>query len=184
MTRPHIADPHIANKVAAGREADIRPCVGATYCLDRIYEGHEALCIHNPATGRERTIPHVIGRSEGPTKKVVIVGAGPAGWKRPGSPASAAMTSCCSRRPMNRAARSGSPPGCRVRRELIGIVDWRAEQCAKLGVDMRFNTYAEAADVLAETPTWCWSPLAGCRTPISSTVRIWWSVPGTSCPVT
>ncbi|MCB1490534.1 MAG: N-methylproline demethylase, partial [Rhodobiaceae bacterium] len=30
MTRAHLADPHIVNKVAAGREAAIRPCVGAT----------------------------------------------------------------------------------------------------------------------------------------------------------
>ncbi|MDH5558359.1 MAG: N-methylproline demethylase, partial [Alphaproteobacteria bacterium] len=38
------------------------------------------------------------------------------------------------------------------RAELIGIVDWRVERCAALGVDMRFNVYAEAADVLAEQP--------------------------------
>ena len=152
MTRPHIADPHIANKVAAGREADIRPCVGATYCLDRIYEGHEALCIHNPATGRERTIPHVIGRSEGPAKKVVIVGAGPAGLE--------AARVAGERGHDVVLVEAADEPGGQVRlaaqvprrRELIGIVDWRAEQCAKLGVDMRFNTYAEAADVLAETP--------------------------------
>src|SRR3546814_5026112 len=53
MTRAHLADPHIVNKIAAGREQEIRPCVGATYCLDRLYEGHEALCIHNPATRSE-----------------------------------------------------------------------------------------------------------------------------------
>ena len=57
MTRAHIADPHIVRKITEGREGEIRPCVGATYCLDRIYEGHEALCIHNPATGREATMP-------------------------------------------------------------------------------------------------------------------------------
>src|SRR6185369_752087 len=79
MTRPHIADPHIVRKVMAGEEHRIRPCVGATYCLDRIYEGGEALCIHNAATGREATIPHVIARSDGPLKKVVVVGAGAAG---------------------------------------------------------------------------------------------------------
>ena len=66
MTRAHLADPHIARKVAEGREQEIRPCVGATYCLDRIYEGRDALCIHNPATGREATMPHVIARGDGP----------------------------------------------------------------------------------------------------------------------
>jgi 2,4-dienoyl-CoA reductase-like NADH-dependent reductase (Old Yellow Enzyme family) len=38
MTRAHLADPHIARMVAEGREEEIRPCVGATYCLDRIYD--------------------------------------------------------------------------------------------------------------------------------------------------
>ncbi|RUV99277.1 N-methylproline demethylase, partial [Mesorhizobium sp. M1A.F.Ca.IN.022.05.2.1] len=79
MTRAHIADPHIIRKVMEGREHEIRPCVGATYCLDRIYEGGEALCVHNAATGREATIPHVIAKSEGPKRRVVVVGAGAGG---------------------------------------------------------------------------------------------------------
>jgi N-methyl-L-proline demethylase len=41
MTRAHLADPHIARKVRAGQENLIRPCVGATYCLDRLYEGRD-----------------------------------------------------------------------------------------------------------------------------------------------
>jgi NADH:flavin oxidoreductase / NADH oxidase family len=71
MTRAHLADPHIALKVAEGREAEIRPCVGMGYCIDSIYSG-QAVCIHNPATGREETIPHVIARSDGPKKKVIV----------------------------------------------------------------------------------------------------------------
>ena len=51
-------------KIVEGREADIRPCVGATYCLDRIYEGGEALCFHNAASGRELTMPHEIRPAE------------------------------------------------------------------------------------------------------------------------
>jgi 2,4-dienoyl-CoA reductase-like NADH-dependent reductase (Old Yellow Enzyme family) len=31
MTRAHMADPHIVQKIIEGREHDIRPCVGATY---------------------------------------------------------------------------------------------------------------------------------------------------------
>ena len=67
MTRAHMADPHIVKKVIAGLEARIRPCVGATYCpLDRIYEGNEALCIHNPRRAARATVPHVVSRSNGP----------------------------------------------------------------------------------------------------------------------
>jgi NADPH-dependent 2,4-dienoyl-CoA reductase/sulfur reductase-like enzyme len=38
------------------------------------------------------------------------------------------------------------------RRDLIGIVDWRMEQLAALGAELRFSSYAEAADVRAEQP--------------------------------
>jgi NADPH-dependent 2,4-dienoyl-CoA reductase/sulfur reductase-like enzyme len=38
------------------------------------------------------------------------------------------------------------------RREIIGIADWRAEQCERLGVTMKFNTYAEADDVRGLNP--------------------------------
>ena len=42
MTRAHMADPHLIRKLIAGEEARIRPCVGANYCLDRIYQGGAA----------------------------------------------------------------------------------------------------------------------------------------------
>jgi NADPH-dependent 2,4-dienoyl-CoA reductase/sulfur reductase-like enzyme len=38
------------------------------------------------------------------------------------------------------------------RREMIGIIDWRMAQCAAREVEFRFNTWAEAGDVLALAP--------------------------------
>jgi len=38
------------------------------------------------------------------------------------------------------------------RRELVGIVDWRVSELARMGVELRFNTYAGADDVLALEP--------------------------------
>ncbi len=70
MTRAHMADPHIVRKIIEGREDDIRPCVGATYCLDRIYAAGEALCIHNAATGRELSMPHEIAPAARPASEL------------------------------------------------------------------------------------------------------------------
>src|SRR5262249_43736651 len=39
MTRAQIADPHMANKAREGRLEEIRSCVGANYCIDRLYFG-------------------------------------------------------------------------------------------------------------------------------------------------
>src|SRR5262249_36007425 len=36
MTRAQIADPHMVRKLIERRESDIRPCVGANYCISRI----------------------------------------------------------------------------------------------------------------------------------------------------
>ena len=151
MTRAHMADPHIVRKIIEGREDDIRPCVGATYCLDRIYQGGMALCIHNPSTGREATQPHQIEKAA-VRKKVVVVGAGPAGLE--------AARVAGERGHRVVVFEVADKPGGQVRltaqskrrAEMIGIIDWRLAQCQRLGVEFRFNTWAEAGDVLAESP--------------------------------
>ncbi|MBX3576397.1 MAG: NADH:flavin oxidoreductase [Rhizobiaceae bacterium] len=152
MTRAHLAEPHIVRKVMAGEEHRIRPCVGATYCLDRIYEGGEALCIHNAATGREATIPHVIRPTDGPKRRVVIVGAGPAGLEaaRVSAERGHAVTV------LEASAHAGGQIRLATqnprRRELIGIVDWRLAELDRLGVEVRYDVWAEAADVQALGP--------------------------------
>ncbi|MBY6142271.1 NADH:flavin oxidoreductase [Leisingera daeponensis] len=151
MTRAHMADPHIVKKIMEGREDDIRPCVGATYCLDRIYQAGEALCIHNAATGRELTMPHLITPAE-TRRKVVIVGAGPGGLE--------AARVAADRGHDVTVLEAAAEPGGQVlltaqnprRAEMIGIIDWRMAQCAARDVAFRFNTWAEAEDVQALGP--------------------------------
>ena len=152
MTRAHMADPHIVAKIMRGEESRIRPCVGAGYCIDRIYQGGEALCLHNPATGREETMPHVVPKTTGAKKKIVIVGAGPAGLE-------AARVSAHRGHKVVLFEAADKPGGqillaakLQRRREIVGIAEWLAGEVETLGVDCRFNTYAEAPDVLAEEP--------------------------------
>ncbi len=152
MTRALLADPHLARKVRDGEEHNIRPCVGATYCLDRIYDGHEALCIHNPATGREATMPHVVPRAEGPPRRVVVVGAGPAGLEAARVSAERGHDVVLFEATHNAGGQVLLATRAPRRRELIGIVEWRLAQLERPRVEIRFGTYATEDEVLAEAP--------------------------------
>lgn len=151
MTRGHLADPHIVTKIKEKREEDIRPCVGATYCLDRIYQGEEALCIHNAATGRELKFPNIISPST-VKKKIVVVGAGPAGLE--------AARIAGERGHEVIVFEAARDPGGQIRlcakserrRDMLGIIDWRMQQCAKKNVKFNFNVVAESQDVIGEKP--------------------------------
>ncbi len=142
MTRAQMAEPHLVRKIELGVEHTIRPCVGATYCLDRIYQAGEALCIHNAATGRELTMPHVIPPAPR-RRRVVIVGGGPGGLEAArvsaerghdvvlleAMPWTGGQIRLAARNPR--------------RKDLLGIVDWRDSELARLGVDVRVDSYAD-----------------------------------------
>ena len=150
MTRAHIADPHITRKIMAGEEARIRPCVGMGYCIDSIYGG-QAVCVHNAATGRETTLPHEVPKAA-KRQKVVVIGAGPGGLEAARVAAERGHEVVV----FEAAAKAGGQilltAALKRRREILGIVDWRVAECERLGVQFRFNTWAEADDVLAEAP--------------------------------
>jgi 2,4-dienoyl-CoA reductase-like NADH-dependent reductase (Old Yellow Enzyme family) len=148
MTRVHIADPHLVEKLGRGEEARIRPCVGATHCMGVT----RPACLHNPASGREGALPHVVAKTTGPRLKVVVVGGGPAGLEaaRVAAERGHAVTL------FEAAGRLGGQVVLAARaswrRDLMGVIDWRAGELERLGAAVHLNRLAEAGDVLAENP--------------------------------
>ncbi len=151
MTRAHMTDPHIVRKIIEKREEDIRPCVGANYCLDRIYQGGMAFCIHNAATGREETMPHVVEKADA-RRKIVIVGAGPAGLEAARVAAERGHEVVVFEAANNPGGQIRLTAQSERRKEMISIIDWRMSQCEKRGVTFHFNSWAEADTIAAENP--------------------------------
>jgi 2,4-dienoyl-CoA reductase-like NADH-dependent reductase (Old Yellow Enzyme family) len=151
LTRPHMADPHVVRKLAAGEEARIRPCVGAGYCIDRVYGGGDTLCVHNVSTGRDSRLPHEIEKAATP-RKVVVIGGGPAGME-------AARVSALRGHAVT-LYEAGARLGGQIvlaakagwRKDMIGIADWLAAELEALGVDIRLNAFVEGAEVLSDDP--------------------------------
>lgn len=82
LVRAQIADPELANKAAAGRAADIRPCINCNQeCIGRRLREYWISCLVNPSAGREFAWDEAeFGRSERPGR-VLVVGGGPAGME-------------------------------------------------------------------------------------------------------
>lgn len=151
MTRAHMADPYLVEKLARGDEDRIRPCVGLGYCVDRVNQGKAAVCGHNAATGRERSMPHVMSKAS-KVKKVVVVGGGPGGLE--------AARICALRGHSVVLFEASDRLGGQLklastgmtRRQIWGVADWLIGEVAHLGVDVRMNAYAERDEVLTEDP--------------------------------
>jgi 2,4-dienoyl-CoA reductase-like NADH-dependent reductase (Old Yellow Enzyme family) len=148
MTRAHIADPDIVAKLERGEEARIRPCVGVTHCMG----ANRPTCVHNPASGRELRWPQRIEPGHGGARRAVVVGAGPAGLE--------AARILAERGHRVKLFEATDRPGGQMRmaaaaswrRDVVGIVDWRVAELDRLGVEVQYNTLAEADEVRAENP--------------------------------
>jgi len=79
MGRKLLADPELPNKLAAGRESEIRPCIYCYTCVSAIYTLEPTRCAVNPELGIESTRPDAPRPRA--RKRVAVVGGGPGGME-------------------------------------------------------------------------------------------------------
>lgn len=147
MTRAHIADPQIVNKIRRGEEDRIRPCFGASHCMHK-----KPSCIHNVVSGRETVLPQVVEPTQGDIKNVVVVGGGPAGMEAARVAAERGHSVTLLEATPQLGGQLQLAARASWRRDMISIVDWRVSELDRLGVQVHCNTYADGEDVLAFNP--------------------------------
>ena len=152
MTRAQIADPHMVEKIRDGREDEIKQCVGANYCIDRQYNGLDVLCVQNAATSREATMPHIITRSTGPKRKVVVVGGGPGGLEAARVARSRGHDVVLFEKSDAVGGQINLASKAPQREQMAGIVRWFDMETRRLGVDRRMGQEATEAMILGEQP--------------------------------
>jgi 2,4-dienoyl-CoA reductase-like NADH-dependent reductase (Old Yellow Enzyme family) len=148
MTKTHIADPHFTRKVYEGRQEDIRFC---TRCLQSCHGNlWKMSCVYNPLTGREKEWSVLAPASI--IKRVVIVGAGPAGME-------AALTAAQRGHHvivLEKAEQVGGQiwigASSPLRRPWARIAEFYQRQSRKGLFDLRLGIEATAEAILAETP--------------------------------
>ena len=145
MARPFLADADFVAKAAAGRAAQIAPCIACNQaCLDHTFSGKLTSCLVNPRACHETELTYT------PTdtpKRIAVVGAGPAGM----------MTAIVAAQRghavtlFDRATRVGgqlhlaaSVPG---KEEFAGLITWFATMLDQAGVTLALGKHAKPGDL-------------------------------------
>ena len=151
MTRALIADPDMPRKALEGRLDEVRPCVGANAgCIDRIYQGKPVTCIQNPGTGRETEL-HEPAPAASP-RRVVVVGAGPAGLEAARMAALRGHHVILFEREAEVGGQVLIASRAPARSELAGILRFLARQVERLPIECRLRAEASPDTVLMESP--------------------------------
>ena len=146
-----ITDSHIVKKIEAGQFENIRKCIQCNQkCIDPLQAYQLPVsCIYNVRVGREYEFPFEKARR---AKKVVVVGAGPAGLE-------AARVARERGHRVVLFERSGELGGQAIlakvppKKDRFGeILRYLIHRVEALGVDVRKNTEATTAAILEEKP--------------------------------
>lgn len=151
MTRALITDPDLPAKVRAGAVEEVVRCIGCNACIAHYHAETPIRCSMNPRAGRELTLPGAT--AEGARRRVVVVGAGPAGLAAAAEAGAAGDEVIL----LERAAAIGGQA------RLFGAAPGHAETYQSLvanyemllgrgGVELRLDTEADAGSIAALSP--------------------------------
>jgi 2,4-dienoyl-CoA reductase (NADPH2) len=145
VCRPLLADPELIHKAAEDRLDEVRRCIGSLNCLSRLFRDLPYTCTMNPTLGHEVEPEYQITPAA-VKKKVMVIGAGPAGME-------AAITARKRGHDVTVFEKSDRIGG-NLRAyanndlarpdDLLSVVRHYEVMADKLGIEMRFNTEANA----------------------------------------
>jgi thioredoxin reductase len=150
FARGHIADPELVRKSLDGREAEVKTCIGCNQGCAQMLEKNLAItCMVNATVGREAEWNASSAKGK---KRLVVVGAGPAGLE-------AAITAAELGHRVTLLERAAEAGGQLLwirkmpeRHDFLGLLSQQLARAERAGVEMRFNCVASTEDIRALKP--------------------------------
>ena len=149
MVRAHVADPELMPKSRAGRAATVRPCIGANVCINALLAHKPLTCLANPDVGQP-------GRGElrqsGHGRRVIVVGAGPAGLEAARRFALGGWSTTLVEREAAIGGQMARWLRTPSRTEFGRLIKWWGGEIERLGVTLRLGETASDAGLAAQNP--------------------------------
>ncbi|QQD19956.1 FAD-dependent oxidoreductase [Spongiibacter nanhainus] len=155
MVRALIADPNLVAKSLDDRADDVRPCIGCNQgCVAGIYKPIMPVmgCTVNPAVGLENFLSENLIQAAQQTKKVVVIGGGPAGMEAARVAALRGHTVSLFEANKELGGKLRYAALAPTRAGIRDIAVWQEEQLYKHGVDVHLNSFVEMADITTLNP--------------------------------
>ena len=145
MARPFLADPDFVAKAAAGRAAEIAPCIACNQaCLDHTFSGKLTSCLVNPRACHETLLSY--DRAE-VGKSLAVVGAGPAGMMAALVAARRGHRVVLFEKDFQLGGQLNLAKLVPGKEEFHGLVDWFAASVAAAGIETRLGSAATVEDL-------------------------------------
>lgn len=140
--RANLCDPEFANKVAAEKADDIRPCIGCLRCLNGIMFGKRVACTVNPSFELENEDTLAPAAEK---KNVLVIGSGPAGMEAAFVAAKRGhhVVLCEKEAELGGLMRIAAVPI--AKQDLTRLIQYMARRLEGAGVEVRLNCTVDKA---------------------------------------
>ncbi len=150
MARGLIADPYLPKKAKEGRHYDIKPCIACNQgCFDKVFEIQPSSCLVNPLAGKEEKLD--ISKTNLP-KKVVVVGAGPAGCEAAKCLAERGHSVLIYEKENKIGGQLNCASSCPGKSEFKRLNNYYTEQFKRLNIKLELNSSASYEEISKSKP--------------------------------
>lgn len=149
MARPFLADPDLVLKSIEGRPEEINTCIACNQaCLDHTFTMQVSSCIVNPRACHETILVH---EPTTQSKKIAVIGAGPAGLEAATVAAKRGHQVALFEEKHEIGGQFNMAKVIPGKEEYGQTIRYYDNMLKKYGVDVRLNTRAEEADLIAQS---------------------------------